>query len=136
MTITEARAAVYEEFQASWDVDDAVATFEGESFKPPSPPDDPWVRLSMQFAASNQETIGPVGNRRFRRAGTIFVQVFVPRNAGMELADELCDKVKDIFEGETIGDVRCYASTPRVIGPDDAWIQVNVATSFEVDEVR
>ncbi len=136
MTIAEARTAVYQAFQTDWDAADAIATYEGEAFKPPEPPDEPWIRISMQFAAANQRTIGPVGLRRMRRAGTIFVQIFVPRDAGMTLADELSDLVKEIVEGETIGEVHCYASTPRVVGTDEAWLQVNVSTPFDVDDVR
>lgn len=136
MTIEEARAAVYEAFQDSWDQDDAVSTFEGERFVPPEPPDSPWIRVSMQFAAANQRTIGPVGLRKIRRAGTIFVQIFVPRDEGMQRADQLADLVKEIVEATTIGDVHCYASTARVVGTDEAWMQVNVATPFDVDDVR
>lgn len=136
MTIEQARAAVYGAFQSDWDAADAVATYEGEKFEPPEPPDDPWIRVSMQFAAANQRTIGPVGLRRIRRAGTIFVQIFVPRDAGMKEADRLADLVKEIVEAETIGEVHCYASTPRVVGTDESWLQVNVATPFDVDDVR
>lgn len=135
MTLEQSTQAIYAQFSSLWDADVATLSLEGDSRFTPTP-DQPWIRVTMRTAASIQDTLGGVGNRIFLRAGTIFVQVFAPRDQGRKIADQIVQEVIELIEAETIGGVRCYASTPREIGYDGDWFQVNVATPFEFDEVR
>lgn len=136
-TLPEAKQAILETFVGAWDP--AVAyTFENEDFTPPS--DAPWARLVIRHEDSGQETLGPVGNRKFARLGRVLVQVFTPEDQGTLEADTLAVVVRNAFEGVTLASttVRFRAVTTREVGSsaDDAWFLSIVDAPFEYDETR
>lgn len=97
----------------------------------------PWARVSIRHAGGEQATLaGETGMRRWRRTGTLFVQVFTPRGNGFALADSLGKVAAHAFQGKrTPGGVWFRDVSMREIGPDGPWMQVNVTAAFEYDEV-
>lgn len=98
------------------------------------PEDTEWVRLVVLPGNSGQVEFGMT--RRWRRAGVVSVQLFVPAATGTGLAMELGDTVKDIFEGLTVSGVIFRATTLNRIGIDGAWLQYNAQTPYQADELR
>lgn len=98
--------------------------------------DSAWVRLTILDGEGEQVEMGMT--RRWRRPGVVEVQVFVPAGDGDGLSAELCDTVRDIFEGRTISGVIFRATSRRRVGRgrDSAWVQWNASTSFQADELR
>lgn len=134
MTQTAARRAIYQRFQDEWDPADGASSFDNEAFVPPQ--DKPWVRLAVRHQARAQETLGPP-QRRWRSVGEILVQMFVPRDQGLEVNDDLAQAVRDVFEAQELaGGVRCYATTVREVGVDGTWFMSIASTAFDYDEFR
>jgi len=138
VTTAEAEEAIVEQFASAWNAAHSSIDFclENESFTPDS--DKPWLRVTVQPQARVQESMGPVGGRNFLSLGTVYVQVFTPLDEGTAQNRQLCDAVKDCFEGISLGggSLRLYAAAVRAIGPDDKWYMSNVATTFDFDETR
>lgn len=98
------------------------------------PEDEAWVRLVVLPGASGQVEFGMT--RRWRRAGVISVQIFVPAATGTGLAMELGDTVREIFEGLTVSGVIFRATSLNRVGIDGAWLQYNAQTPYQADELR
>lgn len=134
-TAKEARAAIVSRFRELWDPADADVGVDNVAQAAPADATRSWGRLLVRVQASAQETLGGEGNSLYRHVGSIMLQLFVPRNGGVRAADELAAKVKAIFRAKSFGGVRCYSTTPREVGVDGPWFQVNVDTEFDFDEV-
>jgi hypothetical protein len=98
-----------------------------------------WVRVAIVPALSRQATIG--NPPKWRRSGTIGVQIFVPAGAGTARASELADDVRTVLEGKMIFGVdsepvvTLAGSTGSPLS-DGTWFQVTVTIPFSFDEVR
>ena len=135
MTELDAARAICDRFVANWNLADGRFALDNEAFDPDEAPGDPWLRLSVKHFARALETMGPP-NRRWRAVGSIFVQVFVPRDSGTTLAHQLAQKVRVIFEGREVSGVKCYQSSTRELGIDGPWWVALVETAFDYDEQR
>lgn len=93
----------------------------------------PWVRLTIRTGDAEQVGGAPVGARRFRHVGVVFVQIFTPKGTGDQRARELADEVCAIFRGVT--DSGVVFQTPHVepAGTDDAWYQLTVECPYYRD---
>ena len=136
-TLTQAREAIYLAFTTAWG-SETQFTFDNEDFKPPK--DEPWVRLAVRHENGEQETLGPVGNRKFERTGRVLIQVFAVEDAGTERSDELLTLARNTFEGVTLAGttVRFHGVTVREIGSTkkDKWFQTLVDAPFTYDETK
>lgn len=133
LTLPEAKEVILDHFITEWAAATAVDA-DNEEFTPPVDAD--WVRIVTRHNDSNQESLGSVGNRKFTRGGSVFIQVFGRLNKGSGSADVLAQNARVIFEGKTIGGIRFTDTIPREIGPDDAWYLINVEAIFEYTETR
>lgn len=107
--------------------------------KPEAPPDSgAWARVTLRHATGRQATLrGATGERRFRRTGTLTVQIFTPHGEGLTLNDTLSKIITDALEGVTTASGVIFRDVrPNEIGPDGKWYQTNVLAGFEYDEVR
>lgn len=95
-----------------------------------------WVRLAVRHFPLGQRSIGDVGNRKFDRGGSVLMQIFSPRDAGLDAAYTLAETARSAFEGKSFGGVWCYAAEVREIGPDGRWYQLNVEVPFRYEEVK
>ncbi len=90
-SITEARDAIYLQFETVWNAQTPpVPTlfYDDKEFDIPDG-DTPWAFLMVRHAFSDQATLGEIGNRRFRRKGTVTVQVRTPTGLGLSTNDTL-----------------------------------------------
>lgn len=98
---------------------------------------DSFVRLSFFEDARFQDTLAPVGNRRYKSLCTMVAQVFVPLGDGEKAAWELADDALKIMEGEgESSGVEYFRARRRVVGASDAWYQINVEVMFDFQERR
>lgn len=131
--IVDAREAIYQEFLTAWGATSPF-TFENEAYTPTAGVS--WVRLSVRHNTSLQDSIGGVGNRKFERSGRVFIQIFTPLDRGLRPADALTATARAIFEGVRVSGIVFYSPVIREIGPDGAWLQVNVECPFDYQEVK
>lgn len=138
MILTTARETIAETFAAAWVTAQPTVPFtlDNELFDPPA--SGPWVRLSIQMQAASQDSMGPVGGRKFLRAGTIFVQVFSELDTGTKTHSLLCESAKDIVEGISLGggELPTYTASVRDLGSDGRWHMSTVAVPFDFQETR
>lgn len=95
-----------------------------------------WGRLTIRHTGGERASLGT--NCRFRRFGVAFVQIFVPKNSGMETADAIGEAMVEAFEDAgQIGNVWFRDVALREVGPDtdQAFHQVNVEAAFTFDRV-
>jgi hypothetical protein len=104
----------------------------GDDVQPPQ--NSAWVRLTVLPGSSQQVEMGRL--RRWRRAGVVAVQIYVPAASGTGLAQELGDTVIEIFEGLTLSAVLFRATSLSRVGLDGAWLQYNAMTDYQADELR
>ena len=135
-TLIEAREAIYSAYANAGVIDSADLTFDNEAFDPPDTRS--WARLSVRHTFMGQETLGPVGGRKFQRLGTAFVQIFTLSDQGLDAADSLADATVKVFEGVRLPGttVRFLNVLARESGPYGKWYQVVVEANFEYDETR
>lgn len=134
LNLVDAKELLTQEFVTAWGATTPI-DLDNEKIDPPN--DAAWVRVAIRHNASNQETLGGVGNRFFTRGGSAFIQVFGRLNKGSREADTLAQQARAVFEGKTIAnEIRILDVIVREIGPDEAWYQVNVEAQFEYTEIK
>ncbi len=100
-----------------------------------NPPDDGsvWGRLSIQHLDGTRASLGS-SSARFRRAGMLFMQVFVPIGDGTLTSDQIADSLVEAFEDAgAIGNIWFRNIGQREVGPDGTFHQVNVEVAFTFD---
>lgn len=132
-TIAESRKAIYDRFITEWG-NTSIFTFENEKFIPPE--DTPWVRLSVRNITGEQETLGPIGLRKYDRRGIIAMQIFVLADTGLAQADALSKTAQDIFEGISFLGVHTDNSNIKESGIDGKWLMMLVEIFFFYDETK
>lgn len=98
-----------------------------------------WVRVAIVPVLSRQATIG--SPPKWRRSGTIGVQIFVPVGAGTRRASALADDVRRVLEGQMISGpdsepVVTLAGSSGSPLSDGAWLMLTVTFPYSFDEVR
>jgi len=104
------------------------------------PPDESeaWARISVQHSLASQVTLGGPAGKRFRRFGTVLVNILTPYGEGLTTSDVLVQKAVDAFEGRSTSpdEVRFLNTSFSEIGPDGAWFRTNVQADFEYDLIK
>lgn len=97
--------------------------------------------------AGGQDTLGRVGNRRFRRIGIIAAQVFTPINRpvfaggtdlndGLGSGDDLAQAIREIFEARSFSGLQTNDGLVRESPPEGEWFIHIVEVFFDYDEVK
>lgn len=91
-------------------------------------------RAVVQHASGSRSTLGGVGQARFRRVGTVYVQCFIKQGEGTAkirvLSDALAHALEDVPSnfGVRMADVDI-----NELGSDGVYYQINVAADFSYD---
>lgn len=134
-TLTEARTAIYTRWIANWLEADAKYHFDNEEFIKPT--NLPWLRVSVRHRDSNQDTLGRKPNRKYKRDGSILINIFTVPGKGTKVSDSLVQSARTIFEGETFSGVTVDDVSNREIGlTDDKWYMVVVEAFFSYYETK
>jgi hypothetical protein len=134
-TFAQARESIYQRWVDNWTATPANDwTFAGEEYTPPE--DRPWARLSVRHQAIGGQTLGPANGRRFTRIASVFVQLYIPTNAGEGGLDTLMQAATDLFEGVSFDGLRFFQADPRETGPEEQWQTALVEAPFDYDETK
>ena len=133
-SLNDARKAIYDKFIADYN-NETIFAFDNEESTPPDG-DTPWVRLVVRNRVGNQDTLGPIGIRKFTRQAAVITQVFVPLDAGLTEADRLSTIVRDIFEGTRLNGLWFFASDVQEIGRSGKFYQYNVESTFNYEQTK
>ena len=145
-TITEAKDAMLAQFNTVWNADAEASKYPiaWPDTKFDVPNEDTvraWVRVQIIHnpGAGGQATLsGDTGQRRYRRFGVLFVQVFTIFGDSNSLSEQLVRVAMSAFEGVDLAPTGVIFRDVRFteVGQDGAWAQTNVSANFEYDEVR
>lgn len=131
-TIVEAREAAYQRFVDQYST--TAFTFENETFTPPT--DAGWVRFSVRHRPGGQETLGAVGNRRFRRRAVVVCQIYTPSNQGLQESDQIVQAIRTIFEAVSFSGLDFNDTEVRASPPVDEWHVQIIEAFFDYDEIK
>ncbi len=104
-----------------------------------------WIRLSVKDGPTRSMSIGPIGQRRAERSGTVYAQCFHPVSLadGVGPALAMAQEMRALFEGKDLTGAGATAP-PRVtfeegavrrMGVDGSWTQVNAEIPFTYVEI-
>ena len=143
MNYEQARDEITKLFTEAWKATGYERRYSDLPGDPPSDvgtedePIQPWARYSMDFVTSEQESLGPVGGRIFKRRGKVEVQVFTAIGGGNRESDRLAQVVLDAYEGKDTPGGAWFDNVVKDAGTaSGAWRQVNVVAEFEFYEVK
>lgn len=135
-TLADAEQAIYARFLANFTgTSNIVFTNEETPFDLETVTE--WVRLSVQGLGRLQDTLGKIGNRRFRESGTVFVQVYTVVDSGVKQNTTLAQEARNIFEGVSFSGLDFQGGVDiRKSGVDGKWFQGLVEAQFDFDEIK
>lgn len=90
----------------------------------------PYIRLQIEFAGSDQISVGGLE----RGVGLIYVSIFVTKGDGSRAATTLADTIRTLFKNQYDDGVRYLASYLQRVGEQNEWYQLNVLIPFKSDE--
>lgn len=94
-----------------------------------------WGRVTVRHTAGEQETMAPVGQRRYGARGTVLVQIFTPAGDGWSLSDVIAGIIKTAFRGPRAGSPVWYSDvTPNEVGRDGPWNLQTITAAFGYQE--
>lgn len=127
MTLTEIRNAVITRMTAQ------TAIAAGDVRYPNDKTYDPkgkaiWARLTNIPGQAGATEIGdgPI----VHRTGIVIIQIFVPAGSGSLLITKTADKLRELFEFETDGNLSYFAVSAIDAGETDGWAQMNISIPY------
>ena len=136
-TPNEAREAVYARFNTEFgtgSVNGAVPfQFEDEAFDEPN---GTWMRLTIVTTSRLQDTLGPIGSRKYFSNGSILCQIYTRRDQGTREAELLAKRVIDLFEGVSFSGVNGNSAIAREQPPEGRWYFIVCEIEFTYDETK
>ena len=135
MTYEEARNAIQAHVASNWTgTPGGTVAYDNLPFTPPV--GSPWVRLSIQNESGVQAGFGGSA-KRFRRQGTVKMQIFVVEGDGAGGVTQLADQAVLLFEGTKLsGGLRFTQVGIREIGVESGWFGLDVSAAFSFDDVH
>ena len=111
---------------------------DNEQFAEPNPSTS-WVRLAIRHQTGTKLTLGAPA--RYKRTGSIFVQVFAPVDQGRNPLDILSRQVMDALEAQNFGSfpgdcVTTYGANPREAPTGGQWSQITISIPFDYFESK
>ena len=135
-TLDEATESVSARFLANYTgVTNNLVLFDNEEFEN-EPTSGAWVRVTVDQIDRNQDTLGKIGNRKFRSQAIVFVQVYTNANTGVQQGNVLAKQAADIFEGVSFSGLDFRAAKTTKIGIDGKWFRHLAEAPFDYDEIK
>jgi len=96
----------------------------------------PWGRVTVRHATGEQETLAPIGSRRYLSGGIVTVQVFTPFGDGHGLGDQIVAVIKAAFRAAPVTHAVWFNNASITeIGVDGPWFNTNLDATFRYQEV-
>jgi len=140
VTVVDAREAIYSRWSTQWVSSGAARTaftFENDAFSEPDH-DDYWARVTVLGLGGGQVSLGPTSGRKYRRLGSVIVQIFSPVDSGMTTSGGHAEAALDIFEGASFSNLCFNDGSIREVGvmPGEKWHLTNVEILFDFEETK
>lgn len=95
-----------------------------------------WARVTMRHADGGQSSLSNLnGVRRFTLTGTIFIQIFTPKNTAARQADTISDSFLDALRKFRDDNLWLRDIRKREVGRDGDFYAVTVLSTFSYDDI-
>lgn len=141
-TVLEAYDAMAKQFFDTWSVAAPTTPIVWPDVKSDLPPKgESYCRFTLLHnpGVGGQATLANCeGQRRYRRSGNVIIQIFTPFAGGLRTMHTLLPIAMQAFEGVDLQPSGVWFRNTRFVevGQSGAYLQYNVTTEFEYDEVR
>ncbi|WP_273827440.1 phage tail terminator-like protein [Providencia rettgeri] len=88
-----------------------------------------WARLTIKSGLADAQEIGhgPI----VHRTGIAFIQIFVPLATGTLLITQTADKLRELFENQTDGQLDYFSVSADDVGDEGhGWYQLNLSIPY------
>ena len=133
MTLLTATNSIYGRWATEWGSTTAYV-FEDESAEGLAKGKAPWCRVIVAVPGGGQQTLGPIGARKYDRRGVVFVQIHTLTEAGVATSRTLADQARNVLEGEAFDGLAFDDATIDNDGIDGRWKRTVVQAFFHYQE--
>jgi hypothetical protein len=136
LTISEARDEIFAIVNTAWGTRGPIQWPDMANFDTPA--NGMWLRVTLKHQTGGQVSLSDaVGQKRWQRIGTLWMQVFTDRGDGLETNYGVCQEMLDAFQGvATAGGVWFRNTRINEVGVDGAFQLNNVLTQFQYDQIH
>lgn len=100
------------------------------------PLEESWCRLTIVETGSAQETLGPIGSRRYKRDGVVKLALACPHRKGTLKSDAMIKAFRDVFEGVSFSGLYFTDCQVSDLGIEGASWRVDALASFWHEEMK
>lgn len=135
--LSGAEQSVLTRFLANWTGTALTqVVFQNEGHESVDDSESAWVRLSVQEVGGGQQTLGSVGDRKYRRRARVDVQIFTPADSGARPGKLLAEQARLIFEGQSFDGLDLFDCDISDGGKDEKWHMTVATTRFDFWETK
>lgn len=136
-TPSEAEQLIYARFLDQWGSTTPVALEEEQVPAGVSVGETAWVYVYVQEIERQQLSHGSIGSRKFLQKSQVVIRIYVPQGAGTQLATNLAQQARTIFEGVRLDPLQnFYKADIERVGPQPPEYIVAVICPFEYVEMK
>lgn len=148
MNSRQARDAIYSMWKEAWEATDGWAVLDGVSVEPPvfydnvapdTPPDANKIKVEVmvQHSDTPMASFGS-GRPNYDAVGFVVVKLFIPKDRGLTLADDMVNIVKRAFQGKrgtgVADSLVLRGVSTNEEGAKDRWFVIRTITPFEYED--
>ena len=94
-----------------------------------------YVKFDAFLNLGFDDSLGPVGGRRYEYLGIIMVQVYTPKGKSGTRNRFLTNKVLEAFRGQNLTGILPYNGRVNEVGEDGTFFQRNVIFDYRYDHI-
>lgn len=96
-----------------------------------------WVRIMVKHGNGSRASLGRMDKKsKHTQSGFVFVEIYTPREGGLQDSDVLSAAFADSFRNPTDGDIWFKDVSEAEIGEDGNWFRSDVIAEFEYDLIQ
>jgi hypothetical protein len=135
MTFNEARSLILGVFKDAWDITGYPAVYSDVAAILPDA-NETWARAVLRHAEGGQASLGgEFGSKRWRRSGTLFVQIFSPIGDALVTGYNNAQIIVNAFQKSNHPEIWFRDVRINEVGSDGAFQQINVLVTFFYDDI-
>jgi hypothetical protein len=111
--------------------------FDDTSKAVPSDQSTKWVRIQVKHASGERASLGRMdGKTKETQGGLIFIEIYTPRNDGLQSSDTLSAAFADALRKFSDKEIWIRNVVGTEIGEDGSWFRSDVQAEFQYDLIR
>jgi hypothetical protein len=134
---TDARDRILTPLKAVADAQSLYAVYDDTAKTVPTDQSIKWVRISVRHASGSRASLGRADKKsKHTQSGFVFVEIYTPREDGLQDSDVLSAAFADNFRNPADGDIWFGDVNEMEMGPDGNWFRSDVVAEFQYDLIQ